>query len=96
MGRGANSMRKAICTLAMALALIASGSLTERAAADGVPVVRHKRVHHVCCGPYAPCGRCNVGCPDRYSCYPLYGAYGPYGGIGYWGGFTFAGWGRRW
>jgi hypothetical protein len=29
-----------------------------------------------------------VGCPDRYSCYPLYGAYGPYGGVAYWTAYT--------
>ncbi len=92
-------MRKAGFIAAAMLALAACGLGTPSAKADGLPAVRHARVHHVCtgphCGPYQPCGaRCRIACSDRYSCAPLYGAYGPYGGIGYWGGYTFTGWGR--
>ncbi|MFL6797977.1 MAG: hypothetical protein ACJ8F3_11235 [Xanthobacteraceae bacterium] len=92
-------MRKTVWTLAALLVLVGT-QLSSPAAADGVPVVRAKRVQ-VCrgphCGPYAPCGvNCRRVCPDRYSCGPLYGAYGPYGGTGYFGAFTFTGWGARW
>ncbi len=92
-------MRKVILAVTAAFVLAGSGWLTPDAAADGMPVARHK-VRHVChgpkCGPYTPCGwRCRIVCTDRYSCWPLYGAYGPYGGLRYWGAYTFTGWGYR-
>ena len=93
-------MCKIALTVAAVFALICSLSFTSAATADEGPIIRHKKIRHICvgrhCGPYTPCGaRCRVVCPDRYSCYPLYGAYGPYGGTGFWGAYTYSGWGYR-
>src|SRR3954453_16896182 len=58
-------------------------AVTSSDAEPSTPVRRHiRRVER---RPY-------VGCPDRYSCYPLYGAYGPYGGQAYWAAYS--GWYR--
>jgi hypothetical protein len=75
-------------------AIISFDGLTQDASADGITVIRHSN-----CGHYRPCVvHRRIGCPDRYSCYPLYGAYGPYGGAAYWsryayGGYGYGGWG---
>lgn len=54
-----------------------AADMARRPGAYGAHPARHVSYH-----------RRHVGCPDRYSCWPLYGAYGPYGGYAYWSAYT--------
>jgi hypothetical protein len=93
-------MRKIFVAKAIAAPLILLVCLMEITISAGPALAwQVRKTRHFCpgprCGPYAPCIRCRIICPDRYSCYPLYGAYGPYGGQGFWAAYTLGGWGFR-
>ena len=94
-------MRKTILMIVAMFAIIACDCFTQDASADGIAVVRQRKiVRHVNHAPTCGRFRCVVpprgACPDAYTCSSLYGAYGPFGGAAYWSRYTDDGSGYRW